>query len=65
MVTSLILPRELAERLPPLADYTPPEDQSGTTDVRIRDHWARMSGHIVPSSGYGPQRGAWLLQVPR
>ena len=40
-VTSPILPRELAERLPPLADYTPPEDQSGTTDVRIRDHWAR------------------------
>ena len=40
-VTSLILPRELAERLPPLADYTPPEDQSGATDVHIRDHWAR------------------------
>ena len=40
-VTSLIVPRELEERLPPLADYAPPEDQSGTTDVRIRDHWAR------------------------
>ena len=40
-VTSPILPRELAERLPPLADYAPPEDQSGTTDVRVRDHWAR------------------------
>ena len=40
-VTSPILPRELAERLPPLADYAPPEDQSGATDVRIRDHWAR------------------------
>ena len=40
-VTSPILPRELAERLPPLADYTPPEDQSGITDVRVRDHWAR------------------------
>ena len=40
-VTSPILPRELAERLPPLANYAPPEDQSGTTDVRIRDHWAR------------------------
>ena len=40
-VTSPILPRELAERLPPLADYAPPEDQSGTTDVQIRDHWAR------------------------
>ena len=40
-VTSPILPRELAERLPPLADYAPPEDRSGATDVRIRDHWAR------------------------
>ena len=40
-VTSLILPRELAECLPPLADYAPPEDQSGTTDVRVRNHWAR------------------------
>ena len=40
-VTSPILPRELAERLPPLADYTPPKDQSGITDVRVRDHWAR------------------------
>ena len=40
-VTSPMLPRELAECLPPLADYAPPEDQSGTTDVRIRDHWAR------------------------
>ena len=27
--------------IPPLADYAPPEDQSGATDVRIRDHWAR------------------------
>ena len=34
-------PRELAERLPPLADYAPPEDQSGATDVQVRDHWAR------------------------
>ena len=40
-VTSPILPRELAERLPPLADYAPPEDQSSTTDIRVRDHWAR------------------------
>ena len=40
-VTSPILPRELAERLPPLADYAPPEDQSGATNVRVRDHWAR------------------------
>ena len=41
VVTSPILPRELTERLPPLADYAPPEDQTGTTDVRVRDHWAR------------------------
>ena len=40
-VTSPILPRELAERLLPLADYAPPEDQSGATDVWIRDHRAR------------------------
>ena len=41
MVTSPILLRELAECLPPLADYAPPEDQSGVTDVHVRDHWAR------------------------
>ena len=40
-VTSPILPRELAERLPPLADYASPKDQSGATDVRVRDHLAR------------------------
>ena len=40
-VTSLLLLRELAECLPPLADYAPPEDQSSATDVRVRDHWAR------------------------
>ena len=40
-VTSSILPRELAEHLPPLADYAPPEDQSGATDIRVRNHWAR------------------------
>ena len=40
-VTSLILLRELAERLLPLADYAPPKDQSSATDVRVRDHWAR------------------------
>ena len=40
-VTSLILPRELVERLLPLADYAPPEDQSGATDVQVRDHWDR------------------------
>ena len=40
-VTSLIVPKGLEERLPPLADYAPPEDRSGATDVRIRDHRAR------------------------
>ena len=40
-VTSLLVPRELAERLPPAANYTPPDDQSGTTDIRVRDHRAR------------------------
>ena len=41
LVTSLIVPRGLEERLPPLADYTLPKDRSGTTDVRVRDHRAR------------------------
>ena len=40
-VTSPIVPGDLAERLPPLVDYTPPKDQSGTTNVRVRDHWTR------------------------
>ena len=40
-VTSPIVPREFEEHLPPLADYASPEDRSGTTDVRVRDHWAR------------------------
>ena len=40
-VTSPIVPRELEERLPPLPDYALPEDRSGATDVRVRDHWAR------------------------
>ena len=40
-VTIPIVPRELEEHLPPLADYAPPEDRSGATDVRIRDHQAR------------------------
>ena len=40
-VTSSILPGELEDRLPPLTDYTSPEDRSGATDVRVRDHWAR------------------------
>ena len=40
-VTSPIVPRGLEEHLLPLADYAPPEDWSGATDVRVRDHWAR------------------------
>ena len=40
-VTSLILPGELEDRLPPLTDYASPEDRSGGTDVRVRDHQAR------------------------
>ena len=40
-VTSPIVPRKLEERLPPLADYAPPKDRSGATDVRVRDHRAR------------------------
>ena len=39
-VTGPILPGELEEHLPPLADYLPPEDRTGTTDVRVRDNWA-------------------------
>ena len=46
-VTSPILPRELAEHLPPLADYAPPEDQSGATNIRVRDHWARTLRVVV------------------
>ena len=40
-VTSPIVPRELEDRLPPLADYASPEDRSGSTDVRVRDHQTR------------------------
>ena len=40
-VTSPIVPRGLEECLPPLADYAPPKDRSGTTDIWVRDHWAR------------------------
>ena len=40
-VTSPIVPRGLEEHLPPLADYAPPEDRSGATDIRVRDHRAR------------------------
>ena len=41
-VTSPIVLRGLEERLPPLADYAPPEDRSGATNIQIRDHRARM-----------------------
>ena len=40
-VTSPILPGELEDCLLPLTGYASPEDRSGTTDVRVRDHWAR------------------------
>ena len=40
-VTSPIVPRELEECLLPLADYTSPEDRSGATDIRVREHRAR------------------------
>ena len=41
LVTSPIVPRGLEERLPPLAGYATPKDQSGATNVRVRDHRAR------------------------
>ena len=41
LVTSPILPGELEDRLPPLTDCTSPEDRSGATDIRVRDHRAR------------------------
>ena len=40
-VTSPILPRVIEDRLPPLTDYTLPEDRSGVTDVMVWDHQAR------------------------
>ena len=40
-VTIPIVPRSLEECLPPLADYALPEDRSGATNVRVRDHRAR------------------------
>ena len=40
-VTSPILPGEIEDRLPPLTDYTSPEDRVGVTDVRVQDHQAR------------------------
>ena len=40
-ITGPLLPGELEERLPPLAGYLPPEESTGSTDVRVRDNWAR------------------------
>ena len=40
-VTSPILPEVIKDKLPPLAGYTLPEDRSGVTDVRVRDHQAK------------------------
>ena len=40
-VTSPILPGVIEDKLPLLTDYALPEDRSGMTDVRVRDHQAR------------------------
>ena len=40
-VTSPIFPGVIEDRLPPLTDYALPEDRSGVTNVRVRDHQAR------------------------
>ena len=40
MTTSPILPKEIEQYLPPLADYVCP-DSPGLTDVRVHDHKAR------------------------
>ena len=40
-VTSPILPGVIEDRLPPLTDYTSPEDRSGMTDIWVQDHQAR------------------------
>ena len=47
LVTSPILPGIIKERLPPLTDYTLPEDGSGVTDVRVWDHQARTLWEAV------------------
>ena len=41
LVTSPILPGIIEDKLPPLAGYTFPDDRSGVTDVRVRDHQAK------------------------
>ena len=40
-VTSPILPGVIEDKLPPLTDYTLPEDRSGMTNVRVQNHQAR------------------------
>ena len=40
-VTSPILPCIIEDKLPPLAGYAFPEDRSGVTDVRVKDHQAK------------------------
>ena len=40
-VTSPILPGVIEAKLPPLAGYAPPEDRSGISDIRVRDHFAK------------------------
>ena len=40
-VTSPILPGVIEDNVPPLTGYALPEDRSGVTDVRVRDHQAK------------------------
>ena len=40
-ITSPILPGVIEDKLPPLAGYALPEDRSGITDVRVRNHQAK------------------------
>ena len=40
-VTSPILPGVIEDRLPPLSDYTSPEDRSSVTNIQVQDHQAR------------------------
>ena len=47
LVTSPILPGVIEDRLPPLTDYTLPEDRSGMTNVRVWDHQARTLRIVV------------------
>ena len=47
LVTSPILPGVIEDWLPPLTDYASPEDGSGMTDIRVRDHQARTLWVVV------------------